>query len=139
MPETTGSFMPFATIFDGGSQLTGSVPSVPNARDIEVAPDKILEVAGVIDEQAGVLQEKLAQQLGALRVPTPSEDIVSTNVVEVWNEVIAGHEGSYERKVREYVQGLRELAEQLRTASGTYAVDDEEKAASFGDRRVYEA
>lgn len=134
-----GSLMPFATEFTGGEQLNASVPGVPSARDIQIAPDKILDVARIIEEQAAALQGKLAQHLAALRINAPSEDVVSTNVVQVWNEVIAGDEGSYERKVRSYVLQLRSLAEQLRKASGTYQLDDEEKAASFGDRRVYPA
>ncbi|MFD2398053.1 hypothetical protein ACFSVJ_16690 [Prauserella oleivorans] len=116
-----------------------SVPEVPSARDIEIAPDKILDVARIIEEQAGALQEKLAKHLGALRIPPPSEDIVSTHAISAWNEVVAGAEGSYERRVREYVNGLRSLAEQLRKASDTYQVADADKAETFGDRRVYEA
>ncbi|MBK1784778.1 hypothetical protein JHE00_10615 [Prauserella sp. ASG 168] len=135
----SGSPLPFTTGFTGGERLNATVPGVPGARDIQIAPDRILDVARIIEEQAGALQEKLAGQLGALRINAPAEDIVSTNVVDVWNEVIAGADGSYERKVRAYVQELRSLAEQLREASGTYQLDDEDKAASFGDRRVHEA
>ncbi|WP_199429319.1 hypothetical protein [Qaidamihabitans albus] len=120
------------------TDLAAAVPGVPDARDIQVSPDNILDVARVIDEQAGLLQEKIAGHLAALRIPPPAADVVSTNATEAWNVLVAGGPGSYEQRVRAYVQGLRDLAEQLRTASETYRVSEEQKAESFGDRRVHE-
>lgn len=108
-------------------------------RDIQVSPDNILDVARVIEEQAGLLQEKIASHLAALRIPAPSQDIVSEHAVAGWNEVIGGGEHSYEYRVRAYVQGLRDLAEQLREAGDKYRVSEQEKAAAFGDRHVHEA
>lgn len=123
----------FSSIFGAGGPGAG-VPGVPEAYDIEVAPDKIVEVASVLDEQAGVLQRQLAQHLAALRIPPPSEDIVSTHAVEAWNHVIADGDGSYERRVRAYVEELRDLAEQLRDAARRYGVNEDEQAAALGDR-----
>ncbi|TWE14180.1 hypothetical protein [Prauserella muralis] len=130
------------SVFRGGagvSALASSVPAVPAARDIEIAPDKVLDVASIIEDQAEELQRKLAEHLGALRIQPPSEDTVSTHAVQAWNQVVAGGEGSYERRVRAYVQGLRDLAGQLREASKRYQLSEQEKAEAFGDRRVHEA
>ncbi|EHR53714.1 hypothetical protein SacmaDRAFT_5598 [Saccharomonospora marina XMU15] len=128
-----------ATMFGsgGGTQLAASVPPVPGVADLRVAPDQILAVAKVIEEQAAALQRELAQRLAALRIPPPSQDVVSTHAVQAWNQVIAGGEGSYEQRVRSYVRQLRDLAEQLRAASAEYGVSEEEKAAAFGDRRGF--
>ncbi|PRX47484.1 hypothetical protein B0I33_10562 [Prauserella shujinwangii] len=123
----------------GNTDLAGSVPGVPSARDIQVSPDNILEVARVIDEQAGLLEEKIAGHLAALRIQAPASDIVSTHAIEGWNHVVSGGENSYEHRVRAYVRGLRDLAEQLREASERYEFSDREKAESFGDRRVGES
>lgn len=117
--------------------LSGSVPGVPNAVDIEVDPDRVLAVAKVIEDQANALHERLRNQLGDLHIDTPSNDIVSTHAVEAWNKIISDGEGSYEHRVRSYVRGLRDLAEQLRNAGGKYADGEQEKADSFGDRGVY--
>jgi uncharacterized protein YukE len=140
MPGNAEHATPSASVLDawGGSELASSVPAVPPARDIEVAPERILDVAAVIDEQASALQRKLAEKLAALRIPPPSQDIVSTHAIEAWNEVIAGGEDSYERRVRAYVQELRELAGQLRSAAETYRLGEDEKAAAFGDRRGFD-
>lgn len=131
-----------ATMFGSGSgtgsRLAASVPPVPAAHDLRVAPERILEVAKVIEEQASALQRKLAQRLEALRVPAPSQDTVSTHAMRAWNEVIAGGEGSYEQRVRSYVRQLRALAEQLRSASSNYRISEDEKAAAFGDRRGFD-
>jgi hypothetical protein len=121
------------------SSLAGSVPQVPGVRDIQVEPGKVLAVATVLEEQANALDDQLRQQLAALRIDPPAEDIVSTHAVDAWNQVIADGDSSYAHRVREYVAGLRELAHQLRTAGELYEADDEAKAAAFQDRRVYEA
>lgn len=137
---TENSSLPngWLTPFVGGgteSEFAGSVPAVPRAHDLEVAPDRILAVATVIEEQVDFLQHKLAQQVAALRIPAPSEDIISMHAVEAWNEVITGAEGSYEQRVRAYVQQLRDLAEQLREAGKGYAASEDEHAAVFDDQR----
>jgi hypothetical protein len=121
------------------SPLAASVPQVPGVRDIQVEPGKVLDVATVLEDQANALDDQLRQQLAALRIDPPAEDIVSTHAAEAWNQVVADGETSYAHRAREYVAGLRELAHQLRTAGELYEADDEAKAAAFEDRRVYEA
>ncbi|SFA76169.1 PE family protein [Amycolatopsis marina] len=115
--------------------LGASVPAVPGARDIQVEPDKLLEVAGVLEAQANELQDRVRAQLGALRIAPPSEDIVSRNAIEAWNSVVVDGEESYEGRVRAYIEGLRVLVEQLRAASAAYEAGEDDKAESFGDRR----
>ncbi|WP_116046170.1 PE domain-containing protein [Amycolatopsis palatopharyngis] len=114
--------------------LGASAPVVPGARDIQVEPGKLLEVAGVLEEQANELQDRVRAQLGALRIAPPSEDIVSKNAIEAWNSVVVDGEESYEARVRAYIEGLRALVEQLRAASAAYETGEDDKAASFGDR-----
>jgi hypothetical protein len=116
--------------------LSASVPSVPGARDIQVEPGKLLEVAGVIEEQVNQLRDRVSAQLGSLRIAPPSEDIVSTNAVQAWNSVVVDGEESYDSRVRAYIEGLRVLVEQLRAASAAYETGEDDKAETFGDRQV---
>ncbi|WP_063713846.1 hypothetical protein [Amycolatopsis nigrescens] len=119
--------------------LARSVPDVPGLKDIQVDPDDVLKVAGIIQAQADALSEKLADRLGGMRIPPPSDDVVSKHAVSAWNEVVCTGEDSYEKRVRDYVSGLRNLAEQLRKSADVYQLSDDEKAATFKDRHVYEA
>ncbi|WP_246257162.1 hypothetical protein [Amycolatopsis anabasis] len=119
--------------------LASTVPELPAAKDIEIDPDKVLQVAGVIEKQANALQHLLNQRLGQLHLDPPAGDVVSKYAIEAWNELVADGESSYATRVRNYVDGLRTLADQIREASHTYRDDDEGKAAAFKDRRVYQA
>lgn len=119
-----------------GNPLGTAVPQVPGVKDIDVEPDRVLEVAKVVEEQADALQARLAVHLDALHIDPPAQDVVSGAAVSAWNELVADGDASYAKRVREYVQNLRNLAGQLRDASDRYVASDEEKAKSLRDRRV---
>ncbi|RZQ65251.1 hypothetical protein [Amycolatopsis suaedae] len=121
----------------GGSGLPTTVPGIPGAADLQIEPDKVGAVAKVIVDQADALEERLSQKLAELRIDAPSADVVSTKAVEAWNDVITVGEGSYEKRVRAYVQNLRTLADQIRAAARTYRADDDATAESLGERRVF--
>jgi hypothetical protein len=121
------------------AQLTSAVPTAPGVADVKVDPSKLLDVARIVEEQVNALQDKLRLRLGELHIDTPSSDTISTASVDSWNELISDGEQSYAKRVRDYINGLRTLVEQLRTASERYAVSDADKAAQFGDRGVHPA
>ncbi|GAA1985240.1 hypothetical protein GCM10009754_73570 [Amycolatopsis minnesotensis] len=104
--------------------------------DIDVEPDRVLEVAKIVEDQANALQARLSVHLDALHIDPPARDVVSGAAVSAWNDLVADGDASYARRVREYVQNLRDLAGQLREASHRYVASDEEKAESLRDRRV---
>jgi hypothetical protein len=114
--------------------LTTAVPVAPAAADVLVHPDKLLDVARIVEEQTNALEDQLLTRLGELRIDAPSADVISTQSIEAWNSVIADGDRSYAGQVREYVAGLKHLVSQLREAAKDYKVSDEEKAAVFGDR-----
>jgi hypothetical protein len=118
-------------------ELPSGVPVAPGVADITVDPGKVLEVAKVVEEQADALEDKLLTRLGQLRIDAPSADIVSTKATEAWNSLIAEGDESYAAQVRAYVNNLRLLVGQLRTAAKDYKTSDEDKAAHFGDRGVH--
>lgn len=114
--------------------LSSAVPVAPAAADVLVHPDKLLDVARIVEEQANSLEDSLLTKLGQLRIDAPSADVVSTQSIDAWNTLIADGDRSYAGQVREYVAGLKRLVSQLRDAAKDYKISDEEKAAVFGDR-----
>jgi uncharacterized protein YukE len=116
------------------SALSTAVPGVPGAKDIEVEPDQVLQVAKIINEQADALDDRLRQRLVELNIDAPAQDVVSATAADAWNRVVARGEGSYAVRVQNYVQGLRDLASQLREAAKAYQAGEDEKIAAFGDR-----
>ncbi len=101
------------------------------ARDLEIEPDKIEAVAGIVEEQAEALRRKLDEQTPALTVPPPSEDVVSVHAAEAWNTLITEGNGCYLERVRAYEAGLVELAARLRLASREYAENEQDNAAAL--------
>ncbi|MEQ0559298.1 hypothetical protein ABJI51_09485 [Amycolatopsis sp. NEAU-NG30] len=114
--------------------LSPAVPVAPAAADVLVRPDKLLDVARIVEEQANALEDQLVTKLDQLRIDAPSADVISTQSVQAWNTLIADGDRSYAGQVREYVAGLKRLVSQLREAAKDYRISDEEKAAVFGDR-----
>lgn len=114
--------------------LSSAVPVAPAAADVLVRPDKLLDVARIVEDQANALEDQLLTRLGELRIDAPSADVISTESIAAWNSLIADGDRSYAGQVREYVAGLKRLVSQLRAAAKDYKISDEEKAAVFGDR-----
>src|SRR5256714_15550616 len=114
--------------------LSSAVPVAPAAADVLVHPDKLLDVARIVEEQANALEDQLIARLDQLRIDAPSADVISTQSIEAWNSLVADGDRSYAGQVREYVANLKRLVSQLRDAAKDYRVSDEEKAAVFGDR-----
>lgn len=108
-----------------------AVPPVPGAAGFEVAPEKLTEVADVISRQADALGEKIRGSLDALRIESPSADIVSRHAVQGWNALIVADDDSYYCRVLSYVDRLNSLAEQLRAAGAEYEASDHDKAATI--------
>jgi hypothetical protein len=110
------------------------VPTAPGVADIKVDPSKLLDVAKIVEDQANTLQDKLRLSIGQLHIDAPSTDTISTASIDSWNALISDGDQSYAKRVLAYVEGLRALVQQLRVASGTYTISEEDKAAHFGDR-----
>lgn len=120
------------------SALGTAVPGVPGAMDIHVEPDQVLQVAKIINDQADALADRVRQLLIELNIDAPAEDVVSATAVDAWNRLVARGDGSYALRVQNYIEQLRQLAGQLRTAAGTYQAGEDEKIAALGDRHAAE-
>jgi hypothetical protein len=120
------------------SALSTAVPWVPGPMDIQVEPDKVLQVAKIINEQADALEDKVRQLLIELNIDAPAQDVVSATAVDAWNRLVARGEGSYGDRVQNYVKELRQLAGRLRQAATDYQTGEDEKIAALGDRRAHD-
>lgn len=120
------------------SALSTAVPGVPGAMDIHVEPDQVLQVAKIINDQADALADRVRQLLIELNIDAPAEDVVSATAVDAWNRLVARGDSSYALRVQNYIEELRQLASQLRTAAGTYQAGEDEKIAALGDRHAAE-
>lgn len=99
-----------------------------------VEPEQVLAAAKIVAEQADALNDVLLQYSPSMRVGPPSENQVSVALADAWNSAIVDTDGSYLARVQEYLTGLRSLQLQLREAAERYRLDDDEVAATFGDR-----
>jgi hypothetical protein len=120
------------------SALSTAVPAVPAAMDIAVEPDRVLQVAKIINDQADALADRVRSLLIELNIDAPADDVVSATAVDAWNRLVARGDGSYAQRVQNYLEQLRHLATQLRTAAGTYQTGEDEKIAALGDRHAAE-
>lgn len=118
------------------SALSTAVPGVPAAVDIRVEPDKVLQVAKIIGEQADALEDGVRSLLVELSIDPPADDVTSATAADAWNRLVARGDGSYAQRVQNYIAQLRQLSVQLRTAADTYRKGEDEKIAAFGDRRA---
>lgn len=116
------------------SALSTAVPAVPAAMDIAIEPGQVLQVAKIINDQADALADRVRQLLIELNIDAPADDVVSATAVDAWNRLVARGDGSYAQRVQNYIEQLRHLATQLRTAAGTYQTGEDEKIAALGDR-----
>lgn len=107
-----------------------AVPSVPAATEFEVEPEKLTEVAGIIQSQADELARRVHAQVAALRIEPPAADIVSTHAIAGWNAVLVEGDDTYYDRVVDYINGLHNLAEQLRVAGERYQASDEGAATA---------
>ena len=97
-----------------------------------VTPQTVLAAAKIIATQAEALQEKLDLAEKQLRVVPPGDDDVSTRMAPAWNDLLLDLPDSYRNRIRDYIVGLSNLAQQCAESAKTYGYSEEEIAAAFG-------
>ena len=101
-----------------------------------ITPDNVLAAAQIIKAQADTLKEKLENAGGDLLVVPPGDDDVSTRVAPAWNDLLVYNNDSYANRIRQYVDGLHNLAQQCAESARTYGYTEEQVAAAFGGQSV---
>jgi PE family len=99
-----------------------------------VNKDNVLAAAKIIDAQALSLETTLSDKAVDLRVAAPGEDDVSRRMADAWNDRLVDDEDCYEKRVQQYVDGLKKLVQQLGDTAKAYGHTDEEVAAAIGAR-----
>jgi hypothetical protein len=97
-----------------------------------VTPANVLAAAKIIQAQADALRLKLRDARRDLRIDPPGGDDVSTRIAPAWNELLLERDDSYANRIRQYVDGLRNLAQQCADSALTYGYTDADIAAAFG-------
>jgi uncharacterized protein YukE len=97
-----------------------------------VNKDNVLAAAKVIQTQADALQEKLNDANRDLRIDPPGADDVSTRIAPAWNDILVERDDSYANRIRQYIDGLHNLAQQCADSARTYGYTDDAVAAAFG-------
>ncbi|WP_035304449.1 PE domain-containing protein [Actinokineospora inagensis] len=94
--------------------------------------DNVLAAAKVIQVQADTLQKRLDDAARDLQVVPPGNDDVSRHIATEWNDRLIFQDGSYSIRVNDYITGLRDLVNQLRTSAKTYGYNEDEIKAALG-------
>jgi hypothetical protein len=97
-----------------------------------VTKDNVLAAAKIITTQADALEGMLRDSRESLRIVPPGDDDVSTRIAPAWNDLLVHNSDSYVIRIREYIDGLRNLANQCAESARAYGHTDEEIATVFG-------
>lgn len=122
--------MEIADAFQQVDQLNATLPQTSGT--FTVTPTNVLAAAKIIQSQADALKEKLENVGGDLVVAPPGDDDVSTRVAPAWNDLLVYNENSYANRIRQYVDGLHNLAQQCAESAREYGYTEDEVAAAFG-------
>src|SRR5262245_38378781 len=91
-----------------------------------VTRDNVLAAAKIIKTQARALQDRFDAVHRELVVSAPGDDDVSTRIAPAWNDLLVHNSDSYASRIRQYVAGLHNLADQCAESARTYGYSDEE-------------
>jgi hypothetical protein len=103
----------------GGGQLT-------------VNHDTVLQAGKIIQDQVDQLSSITVQKLRDLRPGNIGDDVVSAEATKQWTEVLVTNPDSYDKRIRQYIDGLQKLADQLKTAAQQYGYTEDQIAQAFG-------
>ena len=96
-----------------------------------VNPDNVLAAAKIIDTLAQNLSDELADSFDVLRIAPPGNDDVSIRVAPAWNGVLIDNTDSYANRIKQYVEGLRNLSQQCQNSAKAYGYTDQQIAGAL--------
>ncbi|MFC6091412.1 hypothetical protein [Saccharothrix lopnurensis] len=98
----------------------------------EVTEETVLRAGKVISGQMESLQKSYADAFDDLRVELRGSDELNQDVAMAWNDRLVGHEDSYAKNIKRYIDSLAALVDQLREAAKQYGYTEEEVEAAMG-------
>ncbi|MFC0544840.1 hypothetical protein [Kutzneria chonburiensis] len=99
---------------------------------ITVNHDTVLQVGKIIHDQWQQLTDVTKPKLFHLNVNKIGDDKVSAAATTAWNAVLVTNDDSYYNRIFQYIDGLKALADNLRTAAQQYGYTEEQITDAFG-------
>ena len=122
--------MQIADAFQQVNQLNANMAQTSGT--FTVTPQNVLAAAKIIQTQADALRDKLELVRSDLVVSPPGDDDVSTRVAPAWNDLLVYNDSSYANRIKAYILGLHNLAQQCAESARAYGYTEEQVAAAFG-------
>jgi hypothetical protein len=119
-----------ADAFQQVDHLNATMPQTSGT--FTITPQTVLAAAKIIKTQADALKEKLENVSGDLVVAPPGDDDVSTRAAPAWNDLLVYNDNSYANRIRQYIDGLQNLAQQCADSALDYGYTEEQVATAFG-------
>ncbi|WP_434452202.1 hypothetical protein [Lentzea sp. E54] len=116
--------------FKAASSLMDRISSGPSTQQFRVDKDTVLKAGTVIHDQWKELERAYKKHVPLLRIPT-SDDQVTADVVEAWNDRLVYHTDSYAERIKRYMETLENLSDQLKASAQQYGFNEEEISAAF--------
>ena len=114
--------------FDG---VSGEFAAISGGQ-LTVNHDTVLQAGKIITREWQSLHDLVQRKLSDLTIRTIGHDKVSLAATDAWTKILVTNPDSYAKRIQQYVQGLRDLADQLKTAAQQYGFTEEEITAAFG-------
>ncbi|HEY0495619.1 MAG TPA: hypothetical protein VGD48_07725 [Kutzneria sp.] len=99
---------------------------------ITVNHDTVLQVGKIIQDQYDQLSKITKAKLIDLQVTKIGDDKISQAATKAWNEALVTNDDSYHNRITQYIDGLGQLADNLRAAAQQYGYTEEQITDAFG-------
>ncbi|GAA4860361.1 hypothetical protein [Saccharopolyspora rosea] len=100
-------------------------------QSITVNKDNVLQARKVILQAVEHAHDRLEALQYDLAISAPADDRISSTAAAVWNGNLVLNPDSHYNRLRQYVDNVQKLAEQLEEAAKQYGYTEEEITASF--------
>lgn len=116
--------------FKAASSMMDRLTAGSSSQQFNVDKDTVLKAGKVIHDQLDLLEKAYKDNVPKLRIPG-SDDKVSEDVVNAWNDRLVYHDDSYANRITLYMEKLRSLSEQLKSSAQQYGYTEDEVQAVF--------
>jgi hypothetical protein len=99
---------------------------------ITVNHDTVLQVGKIIQDQWQQLHDITERKLYDLQIAKIGDDEVSKAATTAWNKLLNTNPDSYANRIKQYIDGLKTLADNLRAAAHQYGYTEEQITDAFG-------
>ena len=116
--------------FKAASSVLDRMSMGPSNQQFHVEKDTVLKAGTVIHDQWKLLEDAYTTLAPALLISTAG-GVVTSDVVEAWNDRLVNHGDSYANRILRYMQVLESLSNQLKSSAQQYGFTDDEISSAF--------